>query len=205
VCCSVVQCGAVCCSVLQCGAVWCSVVQCGAVCSSVVQCVAACCSVMQCVAVRCSVLQCVAMCCSVRVYQAEYFLEHGHREPNRWQGIVNHWDRCHRPFLKTKRKHNTFKKAQYIQHSRYALDTRNHWIWQFWCMKPIRSQSTMGWLRLVGFLKLQVSFEEYSVFCMVLSEKRPIILRSLLIVATPYLKSIMHLDTAYCIWSVIQS
>ena len=36
----------------------------------------------------------------------------------------------------------------------------------------------MGWLRLVGSLKLQVSFAEYRLFS--------IILRSLLIVATPY-------------------
>ena len=44
----------------------------------------------------------------------------------------------------------------------------------------------MGWLRLVGFLKSQVSFAEYPLFCRALLQKRPIILRSLLIVATPY-------------------
>jgi len=44
----------------------------------------------------------------------------------------------------------------------------------------------MGWLRLVGSLKLQVSFAEYSLFYMALLQKRPIVLRSLLIVATPY-------------------
>jgi len=44
----------------------------------------------------------------------------------------------------------------------------------------------MGWLRLVGSLKLQVSFAEYSLFYWALLLKRPIILRSLLIVATPY-------------------
>ena len=44
----------------------------------------------------------------------------------------------------------------------------------------------MGWLRLVGSLKLQVSFAEYSLFYRALLQKRPIILRSLLIVATPY-------------------
>ena len=46
----------------------------------------------------------------------------------------------------------------------------------------------MGWLRLVGSLKLQVSFAEYSLFYRALLQKRPIILRSLLIVATPYLR-----------------
>ena len=43
----------------------------------------------------------------------------------------------------------------------------------------------MGWLQLVGSLKLQVSFAEYGLFYRSLLQKRPIILRSLLIVATP--------------------
>jgi len=44
----------------------------------------------------------------------------------------------------------------------------------------------MGWLRLVGSLKSQVSFAEHSLFHRALLQKRPIIGRSLLIVATPY-------------------
>jgi len=44
----------------------------------------------------------------------------------------------------------------------------------------------MGWLRLVGSLKLYVSFAEYSLFYRALLQKRPIILRSLLIAGTPY-------------------
>jgi len=44
----------------------------------------------------------------------------------------------------------------------------------------------MGWLWWVGSLKLQVSFVEYSLFYRALLQKRPIISRSLLIVATPY-------------------
>jgi len=44
----------------------------------------------------------------------------------------------------------------------------------------------MGWLRLVGSLKSQVSFAEYFLFYRALLQKRPIILRSLRIVATPY-------------------
>ena len=44
----------------------------------------------------------------------------------------------------------------------------------------------MGWLRLVGSLKLQVSLENIGLFCRALLQKRPIILRSLLIVATPH-------------------
>ena len=46
--------------------------------------------------------------------------------------------------------------------------------------------SAMGWLRLVGSSKLLVSFAEYRLFYRALLQKRPIILRSLLIVATPY-------------------
>jgi len=46
-------------------------------------------------------------------------------------------------------------------------------------------QTSMGWLRFVGSLKLYVSFAEYSLFYIFLLQKRPIILRSLLIVATP--------------------
>ena len=44
----------------------------------------------------------------------------------------------------------------------------------------------MGWLRIVGSLQLQVSVGEYSLFYRALLQKRHIILRSLLIVATPY-------------------
>ena len=44
----------------------------------------------------------------------------------------------------------------------------------------------MGWLRLVGSLKLQVCFAECSLFYRAFLQKRPTILRSLLIVATPY-------------------
>jgi len=47
------------------------------------------------------------------------------------------------------------------------------------------NQSAIGWLRLVGSLKLQVSFAEYSLFYRAFLQKRPIISRSLLIVATP--------------------
>ena len=45
----------------------------------------------------------------------------------------------------------------------------------------------MGWLRLVGSLKLHVSFAEYRLLYRALLQKGPIILGSLLIVATPYL------------------
>jgi len=44
---------------------------------------------------------------------------------------------------------------------------------------------SMGWLRLVGSIKLQVSFPEYSLFYRALLQKRPIIQSILLTVATP--------------------
>jgi len=50
----------------------------------------------------------------------------------------------------------------------------------------------MGWLRLVGPLKLHVYFAEFRLFSRALLQKRPIILRSLLIVATSY--HILHLQ-----------
>ena len=50
----------------------------------------------------------------------------------------------------------------------------------------------MGWLRLVGSLKLQVSFAEYHLFYWALLQKRPIILRSLQAVATPYQNLLIH-------------
>ena len=52
---------------------------------------------------------------------------------------------------------------------------------------PIAARADMGWLRLVGSLKLHVSFAEYSLFYRALLQKRPIILRSLLLEATPYM------------------
>ena len=44
----------------------------------------------------------------------------------------------------------------------------------------------MGWLRLVGSLKLWVSFAEHRLFYRALLQMSPAILRSLLVVATPY-------------------
>ena len=46
---------------------------------------------------------------------------------------------------------------------------------------------SMGWLRVVDSLKLQVSFAEYSLFYRALLQKRPEILRSLLLEATSYI------------------
>ena len=55
--------------------------------------------------------------------------------------------------------------------------------------QSIETVCLMGWLRLVGSLKWSVSFAEYSLFYRALLQKRPVILRSLLIVATPLIFS----------------
>ena len=49
----------------------------------------------------------------------------------------------------------------------------------------VKVESYMGSLRLVGSLKLQVSFAEYSLFYKALLHKRLIIVRSLLIIVAP--------------------
>jgi len=59
-----------------------------------------------------------------------------------------------------------------------------------------KKTSAMGWLRLVGSLKL--SSAEYSLICRVLLQKRPKILRSLLIVATPYVK--IYMEQFLAVW-----
>ena len=57
----------------------------------------------------------------------------------------------------------------------------------------------MGWLGLVGSLKLQVSYVEYRLFYRALLQKRPIILRSLLIVATPYARVVSRMCDITCV------
>jgi len=52
----------------------------------------------------------------------------------------------------------------------------------------------MGWLRLVDSIKLEVSFAGYHLFYRALLQKRPIILRRLLIVATPYTFHVNHIS-----------
>jgi len=61
----------------------------------------------------------------------------------------------------------------------------------------------MGWLRLVGSLKLQVSFAKEPYKRDYVLQKIPIILRRLLIVATPYQKSWVLVDKK--IWGFFDS
>jgi len=72
----------------------------------------------------------------------------------------------------------------------------------YWCLRHeslmcVTRISDIWWLRLVGSLKLQVSFAKEPYKKDATLQKRPIILRSLLIVATPYvwhdpLKCVAH-------------
>ena len=71
------------------------------------------------------------------------------------------------------------------------------WSLSVWRLS-FMSWCCMGWLQLVGSFKLQVSFAEYTLFYRALLQKRPIVSRSLLIEATPY----VHLTSypSVCIW-----
>jgi len=59
------------------------------------------------------------------------------------------------------------------------------------------SVPAMGWLRKVGSLKLHVSFAKEPYKRGYVLQKRPIILRSLIIVATPYDMYSDHCPTPY--------
>ena len=94
----------------------------------------------------------------------------------------------------------------------WALFARVLWdVWEsvsicgyVWESVVICCASVMGWPRSVGSLKLQVSVENTGLFCRALLQKRPVILRSLLIVATPYhLLNLMEvLVSVWELWSV---
>jgi len=61
-------------------------------------------------------------------------------------------------------------------------------------MLQVDRPTDMGWLRLAGSLKLYVSLENIGLFCRALLQKRPMILRSLLIIATPYEGAKLEVD-----------
>jgi len=61
----------------------------------------------------------------------------------------------------------------------------------------------MGWLRLVGSLKWHVSFAEYRLFHRSLLHKRPIIWRSVLIVATPHVQCRQYRWSIDCVHELL--
>ena len=132
-----------------------------AVCCRALQCVAVCCSVLQCIAVYCSVLQCVVVCWRV---QSDYL-----RYP------------C-----------SVLQSVAVLQCvaaccSRLPCVAVCCRVWKVcsWVHDIFVATTSMGWLRLVGFLKLYAFFAEEPYKRDDILQKRPIILRSLLIVATP--------------------
>jgi len=183
VCGSVLQCVAVCCSVLQCVAVCYIMLQCDAMCCtssvpppvSVLRCVAVCRGVLQCDAVRvtvcCRVLQNVTLCCSVLQYIAFCF-------------SVSFY-----PFLSLFLFFSLplfcalslVSLSLSLTHAHMYASSRHH---SFICIDS--DLDTMGWLRLLGSWKSQVSFakEPHKRYCVL--QKRPMIFGSLLIVATSY-------------------
>jgi len=165
--------------VLQCVAVCCSVLQRIAVCCSVLQCVAVCCSVSQCVAGLChSVLE---MCCSALQGAATRFsythlpsptfaYGEGCGKEVIWQRRWLYCSLCQVFFFQDLLPSPTFTTQKWF----CDIEMSHH------------PRSDMGRLRSVGSLKLQVSFVKEPYKSDGILQKRPIILRSLLIVATPY-------------------
>ena len=148
---------------LQCVAVWCSVLQCVAVCCSVLQCVAVCCSVSQCVALCCSVLQCDTFNLGWRRSTGCLKL----------QVIFCNRATNYRALL---------RKITFTDRASYDV---RHSVWQsLGCMTPVHHESTfvcdMNWGGFVGSFKLQASFAKEPYNRDEISQKRPIILWSLL-------------------------
>jgi len=182
----------VCCSVLQCIAVRCCVLQscrssinlgsrhfdwrCVAVCCSVLQCIAVCCSVVQCVAVRCCVLQ---SCHSSINLGSRHFDWRSSQKSPRFQLSIT----CQYRWLS---RTNVYKRASSHANNCLLKSQLNSNRWSPFVDNNSR-KSAMGWLRWVGSLKLYVSFAECSLFYRALLQKRQVIFRSLLIVATPYI------------------
>jgi len=141
-----------------------------AVCCHILQCVATYCSVLPHIAVCCSMLQCVAACCSV--------LQHVAVCSRMLQcvaaccSVLQHVAACCSILQYVAGCHSTLQ---------YARST-----YVYICALQGGAELAMGWLRFVGSLKRNISFAEHSLFYRALLQKRPIILRSLLIVATPY-------------------
>jgi len=171
-------------SILQCIVVCCcpltsklrQQVKCVAVCCSAMLCVAVCCSVLQCVAERCSALQCVVVSCP---------LASKHRPQFGVSFNLNLQSLCHRSLF-----NGTWQKrpGELDHDMRPLVSKRRPQVWydvmrcRVLCCCAVRC---MGWLRLVGSLNLHVPLGNIGLFCRALLQKRPVFLRSLILVATP--------------------
>ena len=156
-----------CCSVVQRAAVWCSVVQCGVVCS------------------RCSALQCSAVILFfiMIIYYIIEEVVHVLQCGAAWYSVVQYgavWCSALQRDAVRCSVVQLFQSLSFLCHL-FVISL------SFLCHLFVVyiSSTYMGWLHVVGSLKLQVSFAEYRLFYRALLQKRPTILRSLLIVATP--------------------
>ena len=145
----------VCCSVLQCVAVCCSVLQCLVVSCSVLQ-------LLQCGAVCCSALQCGAVCCSVLQYVAGNHSTTNLRRCTTWLSCLQ----CiyTNIFVYAKETYNISKQTK-------TWKAHVHEQWR--------------WLRFVGSVKLYFSFAKEPYKRDYILQKWPVIVRSVLIAATP--------------------
>jgi len=178
------------------------------------QCVAVCCSVLQCVrALRgrcqilqvnescCRVLQCVAVCCIVLLLLGQFQIlqvDVSFCRSLQWvvavrcsvrQGdAVSAWYSPVSP--------NSDPAGANIVSCR-GLQCPAVCCRVLQCCAMCWSEHmAMGWIRLVGSLKLQVTCVEYRLFHRALLQKRPTILRSPLLVATPYRQKSPTSDSA---------
>ena len=73
-----------------------------------------------------------------------------------------------------------------------------------WCLVQVTWYLDIRWLPLVASLRLQVSFAKYRLFNRAFLQKRPIILRRQLIVATPYqcICWYMEIHVTWYMWRV---
>jgi len=167
------------CSQLQCVAVCYCVLQCVAVCCSALQCVAVCCSVLQCVAVCCSALQSGAgksktgSLPSLLVFLLSVYTEicirktgakkGSRRLCNALQFIATHSNTLHRTASHCNTLqhtathcialHHTATHCNTLQHSTTHCNTLQHTATQQVLLRWAQREA-MGWLRLVGSLKL---------------------------------------------------
>ena len=145
--------------------------QCIAVCLAV----AVCCSVLQCIAVCCSVSQCVAVCRSVLQCVA----------------VCCSVSQCVVLRMCTQSQPSDHDEERWSFAAAAAQFSVN--------IAQTSAQIQIGWLRLVGSLKLKVSFVKEPYKRDHILQKRPIILRSLHIVATPYV-TFCKLSSALTFW-----
>ena len=141
------------------------------------------CSALQRTATHCNTLQHTAICCNI--------LQHTATHCNTLQHTAPHCNKANAPSLQKTPVLcwkgalfflDTFARSKGMTDTSAAPKMSEH-ILANNAAKCVRS---MGCLRLVGSLKLQVSFAEYSLFYRDILRKRPMFLGSLLIVDTPH-------------------